>query len=519
MQRESFRLAQLYFKAGTSIALLNYASIAIATFGSVVAARLLGPEGYGLIAVSLFIPSIMVLLAGLSLEGVLSSSIASSDDNSLRRRLFSSALLLVLISSFLLAIAQALASSWLASLLGREELSRYLLVLAPYVVGVSLLSLSQAAFNGLELFHISAFLTLISTATRVLLSLVLILLGYGVFGFLLGQLLSYLLVGVLSVLLVYRTVSGLEPPKLSLLSNLLSRSFPLHISSVISTAINSTKTGFLYRTALDFEIGNLVLASRLTIPLNQVVNAFQTVTLVVSSQSENSQALARFTSIVRYASIPLTFLTGFLLLSVDLIVFLIFGQRFYTTSLYFYFVVAPLFLFPLGYQLADSFLIAKGRTLELSRVSMIVATFSLFLTLGLTYIGGAFGLLTAQMTSSYLTALLQGVIVWKRDFSTIFRENFRLVTPALSGVIIGLAVKLILPGAIGTLLSLLLYLLVFALALPLVVENSDLSGLKEVLEGFGPLGGLASRALSVYIALIEVLWRTQLEEQTRGQER
>ncbi|MEM1927715.1 MAG: oligosaccharide flippase family protein [Acidilobaceae archaeon] len=508
------RLSEVFVKAGVSITIANYASIAIAALGSIAVARLLGPEGYGLAAVSLLIPTVMTALAGFSLSGVLSSVVASETSYSSRRRFYSSALILVLATSSALAFSQIVASSWLASLLGRRELAGYLIVLAPYVVGVSTLTVSQAALNGLGLFHLSAALTLLSTALRVALSITLVLLGYGVLGFLLGQSLTFLSMGLASVLIAYRVVGGVEAPALSAQAMLLARSLPLHASSIASMIIDSVKTGFLYRVALDLEVGNLALASRLATPIQQITSALQTAALVASSRGENSRALEGFRLAVERSSLVLVAVAGFLVLSIDLIVEILFGGRFELAPSYFYFIIAPFLLSPLGYQLAGSFLVARGRVLEYSRISATLSLASLPLAIVLTSVAGVYGFLVAQLAMAVFSALVYAIAIWGRGVVQILYEGARTISPLLSGIVVGLAFKIILPGAFGTLLGLIAYTTIIAIALPLVVSSSELSQLGAMLEKLGPPGSLVATVIIAYARLADVLWSSEPEEET-----
>ncbi|MEM4913130.1 MAG: oligosaccharide flippase family protein, partial [Desulfurococcaceae archaeon] len=170
---------------------------------SVVIARLLGPEDYGLVGVSLMYPTMIVSILDLGMGNVLIKFTSVSNP---RRDLYAwSSIGLRSVLGFIgFTLTYALADVF-AQLLARPYIADYIRVLSVYVLALSVLNTLGQIFIGLGRFRIAGSINIAQYVAKGVVAVYLVLLGWGVFGVAVSYSFAYALLCALYFALFLKT--------------------------------------------------------------------------------------------------------------------------------------------------------------------------------------------------------------------------------------------------------------------------------------------------------------------------
>jgi len=244
-----------------------------AFLGVAIVARVLGPGEYGLASVALVYPGLVGAVVGLGLGSAI-TRFASSGGTSAGRYVYSG-LWASAASGTAGAVAVLALAPLFASLLNRPGIAFGVSTLSLYVFALILFSAVSAAFLGLGWYGGGAALELVRVFVRVAVSVGLALAGFGYLSVLWGFSLGYLAGALVGLLWLVRRLPPVGP-SLTAVAELLRYSLPLHVPSLVSSAVGQALMGLLAVRASDIEIGNLAAASALLIIVNMVANAIGT---------------------------------------------------------------------------------------------------------------------------------------------------------------------------------------------------------------------------------------------------
>jgi len=314
----------------------------IALVGSIVVARTLGPEEYGLASIALIYPGVVVALASLGLGQAL---IRFSSAESVRGRVSGyiySGLMVTVSTAVVSSLVVLVFASFFAELLGRPGLSLGIRVLSLYVLAVTLYSAFEAAFLGLGGYLDTAIASLVVAVTRVSIAVPLALLGFGYTSVLWGLSVGYLVGVALYLALLLKRVPP-SRPSFGRAWELLQYSLPLYIPTLIASPINQVVMGFLALRASNFEMGNLSVAGLLLTPIGILggalsVAVFSSVPLLLDSDSRLREAVNKAVLYTNMIVVPLAL--GLAVVSRPLTE-LIYGPSYTLTPLYLTLLLIP----------------------------------------------------------------------------------------------------------------------------------------------------------------------------------
>ncbi|MEM4698668.1 MAG: oligosaccharide flippase family protein, partial [Acidilobaceae archaeon] len=229
-------------------------SLVIAAAGSIIIARLLGPENYGLIGISMILPNLMLALTDLGINTALTRY--SSIRDSSMKTIVVSGLTLKIILSLLSALIVYITAPYVAKALGRPYIEPYIKLLSIFTLASLLYGALNSILIGYGLYALSSISQVILTIIRVSSAVLLVILGYGVTGAILGHVIAWLLTTI--PLLVYTLKLIGLPLTISLKSirELLHYGIPLHLPVVISIPLGQLYYSIMVRVSSDWEIGN-----------------------------------------------------------------------------------------------------------------------------------------------------------------------------------------------------------------------------------------------------------------------
>jgi O-antigen/teichoic acid export membrane protein len=363
------------------------ASTLAAAMAAIVIARLLGPSGYGLYGLSFVVPSLFVSIADFGIAPALTRFGASLRSQSKFRELASmigSGLLFnLIVDLFVFSLVFGLSDLLAATVLHRPAMGQLVALASLMILFQGLFNLSYNAFVGLDRMGRSALMLVLRDATRVILSPLLIILGFGVAGAISGQIFGWILASLLGlwVLLVVRRglrKSGeteLQDGVASDIKTMMSYGLPLYFGSLVTTVLAQYQNIVLAFFTSNAEIGNLsaavnfgALVAVVTTPIaTALFPAFSKLDL----QTSKEDLKRMFELSIRYTALlvlPVAIAVAALSSELTRVVY---GTAYSSASTYLVLYMCVFLLTCLGYQVLGNFFSGIGRTIETLKVALV----------------------------------------------------------------------------------------------------------------------------------------------------
>ncbi|HUK75395.1 MAG TPA: oligosaccharide flippase family protein, partial [Nitrososphaerales archaeon] len=203
----SVRIAQESAR-GTFILLVgNVLSTAILTVATIFIARLLGPDGYGLYTLAFVLPGLLIQFVGLGVNVAITRYIAvhlsRGEVERARSVTRTATVFLFMFGVALSAVNFVVAPAFVMAFMHRPELVSYVQLASLWVLGVALTQCVQSTFVGwVSMAEASGFSVLLAVL-KLVLSVGLIVAGFGVYGAVVSHVAAYLVDGVVGVAALY----------------------------------------------------------------------------------------------------------------------------------------------------------------------------------------------------------------------------------------------------------------------------------------------------------------------------
>lgn len=475
---------------------------------SVIIARLLGPENYGLVGVSLTYPMLLASLLDLGTSSILVKYAA------LPRQDRSAYVWSVASFRFFLGLvgfaANYVLADYFAMLLARPYIADYIRILSVYIFALIALDTVRLAFTGLARYTIAGSITIFQYVIRGLIAVYLILQGYGVKGAVLSYSLTYALMCV-AYLVAFMHAFGKPAFSLYLLREALAMALPLYASSLAGILIGPYVSTLLARHVSNFDIGNYNVGSLATAPISALIASISTAALTALSPIEQGNELtSRTQRIVAYSSLVASFLVAGYAAVLPPLVYIMYSRSYRDAPLYALVLLVGHFVnaFTTGGVLGSFFVIA-GQTkwnlvAGLAGAITIIASSTILIP-----VSGALGAALAYACGSAVSAITTYAIARKVFLLDIpIRKVLRGVAPAILGFAIAiLAARTVLVNIslpIQLLLLGVIYLLAHLSTLPVFVSKSALRDAVAFASKLPYIGVLIKPFGELYLKLLRV---------------
>jgi len=249
------------------------ASTVIAAVGIIVIARLLGPADYGLYTLAFVLPSLFAAIIDFGLSPALTrygASLRAQQKYGKLASMIGSAVLLKLVAgagAFLLVLG--FSGQLATSVLQRQDMGQLLVLACISILFQGFYTLSYNAFVGLDRMEQGALVMVLRDTTRMTLSSVLVVVGFGTAGAILGQVAGLIIAGLLgvSLLLTHRQVFRKMPSEMELnegrradIEAMIGYGLPLYVGSLLTITLMQYHRIILAFFVSDAEIGNFSAA-------------------------------------------------------------------------------------------------------------------------------------------------------------------------------------------------------------------------------------------------------------------
>jgi O-antigen/teichoic acid export membrane protein len=277
MSNELGEVARVSARGSFLLFIGNASSTIILALGSIIVARLLGPENYGLYTIALITPSIFVALSDIGISSALtrfSARLRKEEKYSEAADLIRIGILFNSLFSLLLALILLLSSNKIAiNVLKRPDLSILIQSLSIFLIGQSILSTVNSTLIGLDKMAYSGLLLNIQAIVKVVSSIALIILGLSTLGATLGAGLGFIIASGIGMILLltricpefYRLDHSEKTNFTKGLKLMVKYGMPLYISALIGSLLGQYQNLILAQFVSNAEIGNWAIAMNLTV--------------------------------------------------------------------------------------------------------------------------------------------------------------------------------------------------------------------------------------------------------------
>ena len=404
-------------------------STVIMAVSTIILARLMSPEEYGLYSVAL-IPSYMIILFrdwGVNSAVIKYSATlkAQSKQEDLRETI-KAGILFETATGIALTFISILLSSFIATtIFNRPESSLLIAITSTTILSGALLTASQSSFVGLEKMELNSLTTISQAIAKSVISPILVIIGYSTLGAVLGYTISTIAAAALGLatlyLMVYRDLKAKNSQKTNLqetLRRMLLFGIPLSVSSILGGFLAQFYAFLMAIYCSDALIGNYQIAAQFAVILTFFTIPISTVLFPVfsriDSQNEHELLQAVYAASIKYTAIFLVPATMAMMVLSQPMINTLFGQKWIHAPFFLtLYVIINLFAI-VGNLSMGGLLAGLGETKTLMKLSLITLTIGIPIALLLIPSINIVGLILTSMLAGIPSMLLGLYWVWKR---------------------------------------------------------------------------------------------------------
>ncbi len=495
-------------------------STVISAVGTIVIARLLGPDNMGLYAIALAAPNLIATFRdwGVTTAMIKYSAEANSENNVAKiRSVFVSGLAFEIIVGLALSVLSLALSQFLAQFYGRPAIVQLIQIASLFILTGALVNTASATFTGLEKMHLNSVMLIVQSIVKTALIIALVAVGLGTLGAVIGFSVGVLFAGLIGVLLMFVMYQSLPKPMtgalelMKTIKTMLRYGLPLSIGAILSgflTQFNSTIMAIFvtdnayignYSVALNFVVLITFFATPVT---TMLFPAFSK----LDAQKDKETLRNVFQFSVKYAALIVVPVTVLVMALAQPAIGTIFEDKYVQAPLYLA-LLSVIYLFSaLGSLSTTNLINGQGHTKYNLKLTLLSVAIGFPLSFVLISQFGIIGLIVASTTFS-LPSFFLSLRFIKNNFgvSVDWVSSAKItISSAVAGLLTYFAIS-ILPFSNPIKLIVGAVLFVFAFIVFAVVtqtlKKADLVNIREVANAMGPL----RKPLVMIINLVEKL--------------
>jgi len=497
----------------------NTSSTIIMAIASILIARLLGPENYGLYAVAMIAPSFLIALGDLGISPALTRFSARFRSECKDRKavgLIKAGIIFKFAFSLLLSLVLLLLSDHIATwVLRRPGVGLLIRFTSFYLVAQAIFVTLNSIFIGLDKTENSGLLMNVQAITKTVASPLLIILGMGAIGAILGAGLGFLLASVIGVTVLllrifpslYSRNHGENVNFFHGLRLMVPYGVPLYLSTLIFSLLTQYQSFILALFVSNTEIGNYTIAMNFSVLITLLSYPIATSLFPAFSKlniEKDPDVVGKmFKLSVKYTSllvIPASFAVA--VLSKEL-VYTLYGPQYQLAPSYLALHILSFLCTGLGMLVMGSFFNGQGDTKTTLRINLVNLGLSMPLALTMTFFYGVPGLVTSLLASQFLSSTY-GLFLARKEYAVTvdWASSLRIGVASLSSALLVYIFTAFAPIPIPILKLAIggsLYVTSFLAFAPLlnVISKEDIKNLDELLKELAPIYPIAKRILNL----------------------
>ena len=494
----------------------------IAAIGSIIIARLLGPELYGIFSLALIVPSLLLMFIDFGIAPALTrfSAKLKEEGGSLQLASFiKTGFIFKLLTCSIVFFFGLVFSDFLSLfIINRPELTFLVRVVVFLVLFNGISSTVESILIGFEDMKGFSLLSVARTLAKTILSPLLIFVGFGVLGAIMGYILSYAAMAILGILMVYfkhylklsLSSSVQYNQGNSMLNNLkvmLGYGSPLYLAGTIQSLLGIYQGMVLAYFVSNVMIGNFSIAMNFTTLITLLTSPIATALFPAFSKplGEEIRRMVRYA--VKYTAMLVIPASVFVILMSRELVFIIYGPE-YMMAPQFLALYSIIFLYVgFGSIVLGSFFNGIGETRVNFKATLIHSILFIPSALALTKGYGVTGLIVSILLSS-LASLIYSLLVSKRRFDVGIEFSSSLRIYIASGIstipVLMLTTYSPFPHLINLFLGATLFIASYLTIIPLIggINNVDVENFTLMFKKIKPLNIIVNLILSYEAKLL-----------------
>jgi len=505
----------------------TFASTVIGAILVIIIARLLGPAGYGVYTLSFVLPALFATIADLGLSPALTrygASLRSQQKYGRLADMIGSGLLFNLgVGLAASALAFALSNQLAASALQRQDMGRLVALASVTILFQGLFNLTYNALIGLDRMGQGAMMLVLRDTVRVILSPLLIIVGFGVAGAISGQILGWVLASAVGVwmLLAYRQIFRNNPQETVMekrrarhIETMMRYGLPVYLGTLVSSLLLQYQNIVLAFFTTNTEIGNYSAARNFGLLIGILATPVATALFPAFSkldlETRKKELQIMFENSVKYTALLIIPLAVFVAIASRDLIRVIYGVAYSYAAMYLTLYVGIFLLAGIGSQVTGAFLNGVGRT----KVTLMIALVQLAVFLPaaplMAWVYGVPGMIVALMLASLISTsfglwLATGRYGMRVDLVGSFLTLACALTSALP--VLPIVYYSTLPSLAKVILAGLVYLAAFLTLAPLfrAVKRTDVQTLASILGQIKILKPVTSLVFGYELHVLDVL--------------
>lgn len=513
-------MAKISVKGGFNFLVGLVISTVISAIGTIFVASLLAPSEYGIYTIALAAPN---LISNFRDWGVTSAMIRYIAQYNAEKKV--AYIKNILVSGLLFEVTLGLGLSFLSLFLSdflalnvfqRPGIAPLIQIASFIILTSALLSTAQAAFTGLEKMAFNSVTLIIQSVIKTILIPILVIIGLSAFGAVLGYIISFLISGVIGVLLVwilYKNFPKLTFGRLEIMMNIkimLKYGFPLSIGAILSGFLTQFYSILMAIYATDLLIGNYSVANNFVVLISFFSIPITTMLFPAFSKLDPKEDHETFKNVYQYSVkysallvVPVTFIVMSL---AEPGVYTLFGNKYASTPLFLTLLVLSYLYSAFGNLSNGNLINSQGQTKLNLKLTLLTLAIGFPLGFALisqfNIIGLIITILTAQVPSLILSLYwikknYKVTIDWVSSAKILLSSA---IAAALTYVIIS---QLFISNWIKLIIGITVFLcvLVPTILITKTIDRSDINNLKGMLAELGPI----RRPINYLLDIIEKL--------------
>lgn len=414
----------------------NVAANLILAVGLLIIPRLLGSDQYGLYTLSFVLPSLLILFVDLGINAGLvrycAQFISKGEEDKAAKFIQKGLLFEVIVSIIIFAISFTFADYFATYLLNRPNAGYYIRLVSLTIPFQILFATASSIFVGIGKMKNVAIIATLQAFTKVSVSIVLVLLAFGVSGALIGQVAGYLIAATTGVVLILKAYynqtkkGGQEQTSFKDISKTLIRyGFPLYISAILGGFVPQYQGVVLAWFVSNAEVGNLRATTNLLTILVMVTGPIGTTLFPAFSRLDpNGEEIKKFYQMaVKYTTLLIIPAAILLLVLSKEVVRIAYGSTYASAPLYLSAYCASYVMVGLGSLVQSQLFNGTGNTWMTLKTLLVTLTLVMPLTPILASIYGVLGLIVAHVASNMIGTLYGFSLVRSRFKIRLFSQT------------------------------------------------------------------------------------------------
>jgi O-antigen/teichoic acid export membrane protein len=506
---ERISSGSFYLTVGQALALL------LGLVFSIILARILGPDNYGLIGIALIYPSMFISLTDLGLNAVISRY---STAPSTRREVYVwSGIAIRTILAVIGGVVIYFMANIFASLLGRLYIEPLIRILALYTASSSILSTLYSAFAGLGRYKVSAFILILQYFLKGVLAVTLLFTGLHIYGVVLSYSIAYTILVPIFLILLVRDLK----PAISLSEGIetLKVALPLYVAVVCDVFLKPTLDTTLSKYISNYEWGNYSVAFNVLMPIGVFSGAIVTATLTsLPLLIEDSESLKKNTGeLVFYTTIVFNGLALLYLSILKPLVNILYGVEYLSAPKYAIAIsastVVPTIL---GSLVIGNYFI----TIKATRWNAIVGVIKVITALITSYVSipilGVYGVALALLIGNVISTLIgYYILVIVYCVHVDLKKSIKASIPAFIAFTIAYTlINITSNQLLNILVGFATYIIAYLLLLPVFLENSVIKNVVDIASRLDYIGLFIEKISPYYLKVVTYLNRSSKKVST-----